>query len=378
VASLSTAALFTVITALGIFWVSLHWGASRGAAIFATTAYALSGPAWCYGTVFIGHNVTAGCLMLAFVATVALQASPDRPTALAWAIGLFSGLAVLCEFPAALPVGIIVLFALRTAYLADRRALVPVAVRVIAGGAIVAVVLMAYHAVAFGSPFRLGYGSEDNLEGAAMQEGLFGLSHPTLRVLYEVLLGAYRGLLPISPVIALTPIGLWIAARTRGRRLAIVTSAVIAGYYVLLNVSYRYWEGGWFYGPRHLVPGLPFLALGLASLWDYWRRWLRAILVGAWLWGTAVTLVAVSTTVQPPSDIMAPVPELMWPAFREGDLSLNTQSFVDYLPAGEARRDPAHHAGWNLGALMGLRGLASLLPLLALWAVAALLLILLR
>jgi hypothetical protein len=40
------------------------------------------------------------------------------------------------------------------------------------------------------------------------------------------------------------------------------------------------------------------------------------------------------------------------------------------------RRDPAHHAAWNLGELVGLRGLASLLPLLALWILAALLLLL--
>jgi hypothetical protein len=175
---------------------------------------------------------------------------------------------------------------------------------------------------------------------------------------------------------ALAPIGLVIALRRvpRERQPAIASAAAIALFYVLLNVSYTYWEGGWFYGPRHLVPGLPFLALGLAPLWDRWRGWLRIVLLGGWVWGAGVNLVAVSTTVQPPSDIKAPLAELMWPAFREGDLSLNTQSFLDYLPTGAVRHDPGHHAGWNLGQLAGLRGLASLLPLAVLWVLAVVLL----
>jgi 4-amino-4-deoxy-L-arabinose transferase-like glycosyltransferase len=376
VASVSTAALFTAIAALCVYWLTLRWGASRGAALFAATAYALSGPAWAYGTVFIGHNVTAGCLMLAFTSAVALaDADPRHRSSLAWAVGLLCGLAVLTEFPAAVPVAIIVVFALRTIYLVDRDALVPLAARVVAGGAVMAVVLMAYHNAAFDSPFRLGYGSEDNVEGAAMQQGLFGISHPTPHIVYEVLLGAYRGLLPISPLVILTPGGLILTAQASTRRLAIVTAAGIAGFYVLLNVSYTYWEGGWFYGPRHLVPGLPFLALGLAILWDQWRGWFRAMLVGLWLLGTGISLVAVSTTVQPPSDITEPVSQLMWPAFREGDLALNPQSYVDYgADPDHLRHNPAPHASWNLGEVAGLHGLPSLLPLIAVWVVAALLL----
>jgi hypothetical protein len=394
VASVATAAFFTAIAAVCVCWLVTAWGASRAAAIFATTAYALASPAWAYGTVFVGHNVTAGCLMLAFAATVALEtAAPRRRGPLAAAIGLLCGLAVLTEFPAVVAVAILVLFALITIRRVEPERPLSLAARLLAGGAVMAVVLMAYHAAAFDSPFRLGYGSEDNVEGATMRQGLFGIAGPTWHAAYEVLLGAYRGLLPIAPLMALAPVGLVFAARVpvgdpaqllrtkagavRDRVLrpaAIASAAAIAAGYVLLNVSYTYWEGGWFYGPRHLVPGLPFLALGLAWLWDRWRGALRVVLLGAWVWGAAINLVAVSTTVQPPSDIKAPVADLMWPAFRDGDLSLNTQSFADYLPTGDVRHDLAHHAGWNLGQLVGLRGVASLLPLVAIWLVAVVLL----
>ena len=70
--------------------------------------------------------------------------------------------------------------------------------------------------------------------------------------------------------------------------------------------------------------------------------------------------------------------ELLWPAFRDGDLSLNTQTFVhnsvdvEHIRGGGG--DP--HAAWNLGELAGLRGLSSLLPLVCFWVMAGAVLLL--
>ena len=65
--------------------------------------------------------------------------------------------------------------------------------------------------------------------------------------------------------------------------------------------------------------------------------------------------------------------ELLWPAFRDGDLSLNPQTFVhNSVDAGRLRAPGAEpHAAWNLGEIAGLRGLPSLLPLLVIWVIAA-------
>ncbi|MFN7985754.1 MAG: hypothetical protein U0Q11_28255, partial [Vicinamibacterales bacterium] len=68
--------------------------------------------------------------------------------------------------------------------------------------------------------------------------------------------------------------------------------------------------------------------------------------------------------------------ELLWPAFIEGDLSLNPQSFTDYAADPDRmRHNSAGHASWNLGERLGLHGLTSLLPLIAIWCLAALLLL---
>lgn len=378
VATVATSGLFTVLAALGLFWIALRWGSSLTAASFAAVAYGLATPAWAYATVFVGHAVTSGCLMLAFAGVVALQQGSRRVTSISWLIGIACGLAVLSEFPAAVPVMVIVLLAVVTLRVARPDVLPRALLHIVIAGAVMAAVLMAYHAMAFGSPFQLGYGSEDNANGLAMQQGLFGIERPSWHVVYEVLFGAYRGLLPLAPVMAFAPIGLIPFARARSQRAPVVAAAVIAGAYFLLNVSYHYWEGGWFVGPRHLLPGLAFAALGLAPLWDRGNAAARALLLVATLWGAAAGLVVVSTTPQPPSNIMAPMSELFWPAFREGDLSLNHQSFVDYgADPDRLRHNPGGHVAWNLGQVAGLQGLASLLPLVALWLIVAIMLVLL-
>lgn len=377
VATLATSSLFTVVAALGIYWLSIRWRASREAALFAAATYGLATPAWAYATVFVGHSVTSGLLMAAFWAAVALPDNPKRVGPLAWAVGLLCGLAVVTEFPAAPAVLVISLLAVSGLWSVDRTAALRAAVIIAIGGGLMAVILGWYHNAAFGSPFQLGYGNEDNSEGARMREhGLFGIGTPTWHVAYEVLLGWYRGLLPLAPLVALAPLGLALLARVRADRRAVAAAATIAGYYLLLNVSYTYWEGGWFIGPRHLLPGLGFVALGLAPLWDSGRVVGRAVLIVGWLWGAALSIVSVSTTPQPPSNIMRPVQELLWPAFAEGDLSINAQTYNDYGADPDAmRHHPDAHAAWNLGEVVGLRGLTSLLPLLALWVLAALLLL---
>jgi hypothetical protein len=203
------------------------------------------------------------------------------------------------------------------------------------------------------------------------------------RILFE----DYRGLLPIAPTLALAPIGLammlWVRLRkgregqegqdrreqilVRRRRHAAIVASIIAVYFILLNASYVYWEGGWSYGPRHASPAIPFLCIGLAVLWTAVPAIGRVVLAALSLYGTAITLIAVSTMPLPPANIRHPVQDFLWPAFRDGDLSLNSQTMA---AGGVDTNFRAHHeppAAFNLGMKLGLRGHASLAPLAIVW-----------
>jgi hypothetical protein len=454
VAGVVTSGVFTVIAALCVFWLSLRWGATTGGAIFAATGYGIASPAWAYATLFMGHGQTAGCLMIALVAADALDEGASRAEArnartrtLGWVIGLAGGWAVVTEFQAAIPAIFIGLLAIArdglkaVPYERDPHDVGnglqsvpsvgsvnalpherdphdvgnclqavpnggsqwPLILRIAGGVTIAAIPLLIYNVLAFGSPFHIGYASEEGFQ--ELHSGFFGITYPSLSTLRELLFGAYRGLLPLSPLMATVPVGLVLLGR-KGH----AGPALVAGgtglYYLLLNASYFYWEGGWAFGPRQMTAALPFLALGLAPLWDCWRlssrcsaglqacphggpkgphdiqtthalgrTAVRSLLLGGWIWGVGVTLIGVSTTPQPPASFKAPVRELLWPAFRDGDLSLNPQTFVHNSVDVEHLRgggDP--HAAWNLGELAGLRGLPSLLPLLFIWVAAAVLL----
>ena len=162
--------------------------------------------------------------------------------------------------------------------------------------------------------------------------------------------------------------------RARRRRAAIVASG-IAVYFILLNASYTYWEGGWSYGPRHASPAIPFLCFGLGMLWTVSPAALRAGLAALSLYGAAVTVIAVTTMPLPPANIRRPVQEFLWPAFRDGDLALNTQTMASGSVDADFRAHHEPRAAFNLGMKMGLHGHASLLPLALVWIVCGVMLI---
>jgi hypothetical protein len=139
---------------------------------------------------------------------------------------------------------------------------------------------------------------------------------------------------------------------------------------LLLNGAYEHWEGGWTYGTRHLMPTLGFIVVGAGAMWDIagpMRPVVRVVMVLLVLVGGGSSLVAVSTTPQPPApEYKAPMRELMWPSFRAGNLSINTQSYLDQRPVGgwgAIGHSNYPHAAWNLGEKAGLHGLGSLVPL---------------
>jgi hypothetical protein len=382
-ATVFTAGLLTALGGVSLYRACRDLGSDGGGALFAALTFGLATPIWTLATIFIGHAFAAALLVFAFRAAMRVGCDdPSRDVRLGAIIGLSAGWATISEFPAAIPAVLLAMVAACHAWPLGRARMIRVLGAMTVTALACAAVLMAYQYACFGSPFHLAYTSEP--EYAGMQEGVFGVSVPKLIRLRRILFGDYRGLLPLAPTLALAPVGLlllfssWRRSRagsaqestpqaSKHARTAAVTASVIAIYFILLNASYHYWEGGWSYGPRHASPAIPFLCIGLAVLWTALPTVGRAILALLTAYGTAITLVAVSTMPLPPSNIRQPVSEFMLPAFRDGDLALNTQS----VASGGVDMDfRAHHepkAAFNLGQKIGLDGHASLVPLAAVW-----------
>jgi hypothetical protein len=352
-ATIVAVALPAAAAAACLFLLALRLGASVEGAGFAAIALGLATPFWCYSTLFWGHAPAAACLLFAFAAAMELResGSASRDFWLGAAVGLAAGWATVTEFPSAPPAAILALLGLAYAWPGGGKRLFRVATGIAAGALPCILVLMIHNAMAFGSPFRIGY--PYNVMGPAtltvqQRQGFVGVTYPKAHVLVEILVGQYRGLLLLAPVVAAAPFGLWLLWKRPEARNGALAAAVIALYYVLFNASYIVWDGGWSYGPRFLAPALPFLCLPLALLWSRSTLALRSLLAVLVFYGAFISLVAVSTFAMPPDYVKSPVSQLLWPAFHTGHLS----------PVPST---------WNLGMLAGLSGLTSLIPLFLVW-----------
>jgi hypothetical protein len=96
------------------------------------------------------------------------------------------------------------------------------------------------------------------------------LSNPLIGGTRDLLFDGEVGLLWFTPWIVLVPVALvrfW-----KVRRLECALSVAILFASGLFFACYVAWHGGWAYGPRLLLPSLPFAALPLVVLFEHWRQ----------------------------------------------------------------------------------------------------------
>lgn len=266
----------------------------------AALSYGLGTTIWGWSTTIFGHAPVAALLVIATWG-VWCGTGPERSRRHAVFAGLALGWAVLIEHSAliaGLPVAGFALWRLRA--LPRAAAMRTVAVALTAGASAL-VVLIAYNLLAFGTVFRLGYSGVTDFAG--MQEGLFGLTYPKPYVLFELILGERRGMLWVAPILIVAPFGLAMLVRdpaTRDIGWLAVAGAVVP---FLINASYYYWDGGNATGPRHALPAVGFLCIGIGVFWARATRWSR-IAVGALLAGSVTLNMAIAS-----AEITAPQDE---------------------------------------------------------------------
>lgn len=229
------------------------------------------------------------------------------------------------------------------------------------GGALGAAGYAVYSLIVFGevtSPYRFEH---HDVFRAQMARGLMGAGWPDLEVLKLITIHPYRGLFVLFPCTAVALFGALRSLRERRLRTpAAVALAFLVGL-LLYNAGYFAWWGGWSYAPRHLVPALPFLGLGMVPFLAGSapaRRPAAWLLAACLLASAAANVMAISVDPQPPPGL--PVERLQHPSEVER-WPLPFLALVAECYRG--RTD------LNAGMLLGLDGAASLLPLAGLWVV---------
>jgi hypothetical protein len=209
-----------------------------------------------FSTLMFSHVFAATLGFAAFAVMMRERAGPPRPLLLA-AAGLMMGYAIASEYPLALVAGVLGLYMLsRPGALAPG----PLAARAGAyalGGLVGIVPLLLYNHAAFHSWTHLAYSNIPQ-----QHQGFFGISAPSLPVLATLLFDS-RGLLTLSPVLAMGAVGTVLLYR-RGHRAEALTVAGVCICYLGYNSGYYLPFGGGSPGPRFVITMLPFLAFPIA------------------------------------------------------------------------------------------------------------------
>ncbi len=311
----SAAVIPSLILGVLLYLLLLQFGMSRGLSLLTTVGYGLATPAAAYAGNFYSHQFVAALL---FGALFLLLNRPDRHWSRPLLLGLLLGFVVISEYPAALAVAALGIYALIRLNWRMWPAL-------IIGGALPLLALVAYDLRAFGTPLPVGY-SHSALWQNQHHTGFMSITYPRPEALWGLTFGTFRGVFIRAPWLVAAVPGLVIWYRQGVFRPAWWLSLWIVLTTVLFYASSVMWWGGFGVGPRYLVPILPFLSLAAAfALRPIWQHAAGKI--------SALVLVIVSAGLTwsealahqgfPPDGITRPWQEYTAPAWQSGDLARN-------------------------------------------------------
>lgn len=336
VLSFVVSALPSALLAALIYLALADLGVRRRTRIVTVLAYGLFTPAFAYANAFYGHQLSAALLFAAFwfISRITKQSGAAKLLF----IGLLLGYSVVTEYPTAVVVGILYIYAAYRLYRLHRLLQLG---WITAAGAVVAMGWMAYNNHVFGGPLELGY-SYSELWVDQHESGFMSLSLPHWDAVWGITFSGFRGIFVMSPwlLLAVPGFAYWLGRREQ-RAEWIVSLACVASIF-LFNASSSMWWGGFSVGPRYLLPMLPWLVLAASFAVDAWlsRRWSALVTAAMILWSWMATwAVTLAGQAFPPDTIRATWIGYVRPSLQAGDVAR------------------------NVGTLLGFTGIWSLLPL---------------
>jgi PA14 domain len=353
--------------------------ARRVDALFLTLAYGLGSIAFPFSTLLFSHQLTAALIFLSFAIQFFLEESKRRRAlprtrrvyGSVFLSGCLLGYSLTCEYPAAIalpPVALYALYVLRS----DRRLLGCF----IVGGILGCSPILIYNQLAFGAPFFITYSLYATGEQTIFPEhgqGFMGVSVPRPDVLRYITVGSQRGLFVCNPWLALLIPAVAVPFVFKSHRPVMAVSLSIVLGFLVFNAAFApgivYAGGGASVGPRHVLPMLPFATLLVAPL--LWTSLFRRAFYILALLSASIMLMATATEPRVPYEYNNPVRDLFWSNYRDGRFALQRHGiFNDTLMTGDS-------VSFNLGKLFSLPGEWQLVPLLLFWLLGFLVLLLL-
>ena len=223
---------------------------------------------WPYSAVYYGHVPAAAFLILAFYLLFLWKRASDAGMYRRFFFaGLSLGLAFIMEYTSALIIAGLIIYSIYLLAGQKARTIVRAGIAGAVGAGIPLAAAAAYNWSVYGNPFAIGYAFEaENQFQEGMSRGFMGLHLPSLGNIYHLTVDPQFGLFWQSPVLLLAVIGFFFALRNRRYRAEGLVCLYCVGVMVAMNGGYYLWWGGSAFGPRLLIPALPFFIVPLAVL----------------------------------------------------------------------------------------------------------------
>ena len=225
------------------------------ARVFATVSFGFGTLIFPFSTIFMGHNIVSLFLLLSFYYVLSAKNIPANENKLFLA-GASAGLAFLTDYPTLL-IGLIIFIYSSTIF--GKRS-----IKFLLPMLAVSSLLLAYNYFAFDDPLKLSY---DNHGVYKQQIGTDrGFSIPTLDAIINLTITPFKGLFVFSPILLMIFYG-GLKLYYKNKLETKIIALIFISYFILISSFWDY-GGGWSYGPRYLIPILPFISLLLLPAFD--------------------------------------------------------------------------------------------------------------
>jgi hypothetical protein len=244
-------------------------------ALVAGVTFGLATPAWAYAKTFFSDPLAALCLVAAAFALLRFRQS-GRPMNVFWA-GLALSVAVAARYANAIMIPLYGLLLLK--YQTANGKSQGWRTWLVFGAplAVTAIALAFYNLARYGDPLNTGYLAEESFSGVWWR-GIAGM-----------LISPGRGLFLYAPVLIITLVAARAFFRRHRAEALLVWSIILA--HLLLYGKWFMWHGGYAWGPRFMVPTLPFFVIGMAPVIVRTKE-------SGWWRGGFLALVALSALIQ--------------------------------------------------------------------------------
>jgi len=102
---------------------------------------------------------------------------------------------------------------------------------------------------------------------------------------------------------------------------------------LLVNSAYVYWDGGHSTGPRHSIPAIGLIAIGLAPFWASLKfAWERAVTVALLLVSMVINLMIAAANITTPDTYRFPLADPILTAWKAGALRTLPSDFLGWSP----------------------------------------------